>query len=573
MLGIAPAGSDPRCEWLPAERSVRVVVAGVTVAESDDVMLLRQHGFLPVFYFPRDDVVGAFLEPAAHQTKSPYKGRANYFDVVVGDRRRLAAAWTYPDPLPRSPDTRGYFGFDWHAMDSWWEEDERALVHARDPFLRVDALASGRHVVVRVGGEVVADTHRPKLVLETGLVARWYIPLADVRVDVLRASGTFSLCPYKGRASYVTVRAGDRLHEDVAWSYVSPRPALAAITEHLSFWTDRADVEVTVDGDRVQTLGMRDPGGGAERLAPSRRFFAVPAPAAMVGAVPGGLQHDHARPNGRAEGPPDAALDLAASRAGGRRVDWPVPSSPWAASEDGLERVPLSGASFFTFGADPDPPTARPSRRWVAADGSVLEDGLRAVRALVDGRTLARAAAPLLLTRPGQSATWAFAPTEVTADLPRLTPAIEGLPLDDLVVADPAGVDAWLEEDELVREVRSPYVRAETLSTRRPVTIDDGDGNVLAQADAGAVTLHVTGRPVWFFVAPAVVRVALHETTVVGDALVGQAATLALRVGGEPVARRYATPEPAAIAVSGLIGFDPGRVNVRLGPRPVPAAP
>ena len=107
-------------------------------------------------------------------------------------------------------------------------------VHARDPFLRVEALRSARRVEVELQGVgVLADSRRAVLVQETGLVNRWYIPLADVDTSRLRASDTATLCPYKGRAQYASVMLdGGRLLQDVAW----------AIREHLSFYVERPEV-------------------------------------------------------------------------------------------------------------------------------------------------------------------------------------------------------------------------------------------------------------------------------------------------------------------------------------------
>ena len=53
--------------------------------------------------------------------------------------------------------------FYWNKVDSWFEDDEQVYVHARDPYKRVDALRSSRHVQVVIAGEVVADTTRPVL--------------------------------------------------------------------------------------------------------------------------------------------------------------------------------------------------------------------------------------------------------------------------------------------------------------------------------------------------------------------------------------------------------------------------
>jgi uncharacterized protein (DUF427 family) len=309
-------------EWIESPRRVGVRFGGEWLASSTRMMLLRQHGFLPVYYFPAEDVRADLLVPTDYVTESPYKGTATYWNAVVGERVAPWAAWSYLDPKPRSPDTRGYYSFDWHSMDAWYEEGERVYVHARDPYLRTDAIPSRRHVQIDVGGTLVADTRQPVLLFETGLVTRYYVPPEDVRMNLLQPSETFTLCPYKGRASYYHLSSGDELFEDVAWQYRQPLPDVAAAAGHLCFWTERADTAIVVDGEPVEPLGTRDNGDGGELLTPMRRFISVPPPESMRNAGPGERQHDFSRPNGRAEGPPDAVIDLAVERAGGRVDDW-----------------------------------------------------------------------------------------------------------------------------------------------------------------------------------------------------------------------------------------------------------
>lgn len=67
-------------------------------------------------------------------------------------------------------------------------------MHARDPYKRIDILRSSRHIVVSVDGVLVADTKRPTLLFETSLRRRIYLPLTDVRMDLLVASTTRSQC-------------------------------------------------------------------------------------------------------------------------------------------------------------------------------------------------------------------------------------------------------------------------------------------------------------------------------------------------------------------------------------------
>ncbi len=93
-------------------------------------------------------------------------------------------------------------------MTEWFEEDEPVYTHPRDPYSRVDILASSRHVRVELDGVTVADSHQPRILFETGLPPRYYLPLTDVRMDLLRPSATQTHCPYKGTASYWSVTAG-----------------------------------------------------------------------------------------------------------------------------------------------------------------------------------------------------------------------------------------------------------------------------------------------------------------------------------------------------------------------------
>jgi uncharacterized protein (DUF427 family) len=102
------------------------------------------------------------------------------------------------------------------------------------------------HVVVAVGGEKIAETDQAVVLAETGMPPRYYLPRADIRADLLSATGTRTTCPFKGQASYWSARAGGQELEDVAWSYEDPIPAAAGITGLVCFYNDR--VELTVGG-------------------------------------------------------------------------------------------------------------------------------------------------------------------------------------------------------------------------------------------------------------------------------------------------------------------------------------
>ena len=171
-------------------RRVRVMFGGETVADSKRAKLLHETGHLPVYYFPQEEVRMDLLEESDHTTHCPFKGDASYWSVRVGNRVSENAVWSYPEPIDSAPPLAGYLAFYWDKMDAWYEEEEEVFVHPRDPYHRVDILDSSRHVRVSVNGEVVAETERPKILFETGLPPRYYIPPEDVREDVLLESET-----------------------------------------------------------------------------------------------------------------------------------------------------------------------------------------------------------------------------------------------------------------------------------------------------------------------------------------------------------------------------------------------
>ena len=140
--------------------------------------------------------------------------------------------------------------FRWNLMDAWYEEDDEVFVHPRDPNHRVDVLNSSRHVKIKVDGELVAETGRPRLLFETDLPVRYYFPRLDVRMDLLEPTDSVSRCPYKGVASYWSVRAGGKVHKDIAWSYKSPIPECPKIENLIAFYNEKVDIEV--DGRAVE---------------------------------------------------------------------------------------------------------------------------------------------------------------------------------------------------------------------------------------------------------------------------------------------------------------------------------
>ena len=97
-------------------------------------------------------------------------------------------------------------------------------------------------VVVTVGGTVVAESARARVLQEGQLPPRYYLPADDVRSDLLTRTETTTTCPFKGAASYWSLELDGERHEDLVWSYETPIPEMTEIAGLLSFYNDRVEI-------------------------------------------------------------------------------------------------------------------------------------------------------------------------------------------------------------------------------------------------------------------------------------------------------------------------------------------
>jgi uncharacterized protein (DUF427 family) len=225
-------------------KRVRAYLAGRLVADTKRPFLVWEIPYYPAYYLPLADVA-ADLDPTGKTEHSPSRGEAEIFDVRVEGAVAEAAAKRYRD----SPLTalRDLVRIDWPAMDEWLEEDEPVYTHPRDPYKRVDILDSSRHVRVEVDGVTVADSVRPHILFETGLPPRYYLPLPDVRTELLVPSDTRSHCPYKGTAGYWSLDTGRGVHPDLVWIYRTPLPESQKVAGLACLYNEKVDLYV--DGE------------------------------------------------------------------------------------------------------------------------------------------------------------------------------------------------------------------------------------------------------------------------------------------------------------------------------------
>ena len=226
-----------------AAKRVRAYLGGVPVADTTHPLLVWEKPYYPTYYLPLDDVRTDLLDrdsgPLVH---SPSRGDGHTFTVKAGGSVAAGAALRYEvSPLE---ELRGAIRLEWDAMDAWFEEDEQVFTHPRDPYTRVDILPSSRHVRVEVDSVTIAESAKPTLLFETGLPARYYLPKTHVHMDLLTPTDTASHCPYKGQAEWWSVRAGDEVHDDLAWSYRTPLPESQKIAGLIAFYDEKVDLYV-----------------------------------------------------------------------------------------------------------------------------------------------------------------------------------------------------------------------------------------------------------------------------------------------------------------------------------------
>ena len=100
---------------------------------------------------------------------------------------------------------------------------------------------NGKRVQVRFADRVVADTTRAKTLKETTYRPAHYIPREDADMSLFERTDHSTYCPYKGDASYYSIKVGDKIAENAIWSYEQAYPAVAEIDGYLCFYANRVD--------------------------------------------------------------------------------------------------------------------------------------------------------------------------------------------------------------------------------------------------------------------------------------------------------------------------------------------
>ncbi|OBI42417.1 DUF427 domain-containing protein [Mycobacterium colombiense] len=230
----------------PLRRRMRVRFAGRWIADSEDVILLHEPGRYPVAYFPRGDIEEGTLVAEDRLTQHRDLGGTQWFTVKAAEHESNHGAWEHNGLPAHAMVLDGRVAFAWRAMDAFYEEEERIVGHAADAYHRIDIRSTARHLVVRDGDRVIADTHRPLALYESGFAPRWYVPREDIDQSALKHFDIQTFCPYKGICSYYDIGS----HQRAAWSYVDAWTEVARVRNLVSFEPDK--IEVHLDGNQLQ---------------------------------------------------------------------------------------------------------------------------------------------------------------------------------------------------------------------------------------------------------------------------------------------------------------------------------
>lgn len=222
-----------------------MIIDNHVVVDTYSARYVWEHAYYPRYYVPVGDFdVTALLDENRSQALA--LGSARIFGLTVGEHRLSSCVAVFDDGavagLARiDPDL---------GQARWFEEDEQIFVHPRNPYARVDAVRSSRHVRILLNGVLLAESNCPTIIFETGLPPRYYLPRSAVDFTTLTASDTVTSCPYKGTTSEYWSAEGVA---DIAWVYDFPTREALPIAGLVAFYDEKVDVVV----DGVQTRPPR----------------------------------------------------------------------------------------------------------------------------------------------------------------------------------------------------------------------------------------------------------------------------------------------------------------------------
>jgi len=218
----------------PSPKRIRVLFAKSFIVDTNSASLVWLKPYYPWYFFRSEDVDEKFLA-------SPFEsGDKITYDLVHNEKSSKAAVTKYTQG-----ELKGLVQIDFASVSAWFEEEEQIFIHPKDPYKRVDVLQSSCHVRIELNGVELANSTKPRLLFETGLPVRTYIPKTDCNPAYLRPSDLTTACPYKGVANYYHIELEDgHRAENVVWWYRTPQLECAEIKGFVAFYDEKLDVYV-----------------------------------------------------------------------------------------------------------------------------------------------------------------------------------------------------------------------------------------------------------------------------------------------------------------------------------------
>jgi uncharacterized protein (DUF427 family) len=262
LLGRHLLDLHSELQYEPTPKRLRVLAGGRVFADTRRAVIVWEpKRLVPSYAVPAGDLRADLqpADPAPAAAEHPIRTGADsppFLDprtpfavhtcdgeslTVVAEGIELAGAGFRPS----DPDLAGYVVLDFHAFE-WLEEDDPIFAHPRDPFKRIDVRQRSERVRIEREGELLADSSRAKVLFETHITPRYYLPREDVRKDLLRESDTRTWCAYKGEARYWSAELPGGAVADLCWTFEQPLSDGAEVRDMVAFFNERVDI--TLDG-------------------------------------------------------------------------------------------------------------------------------------------------------------------------------------------------------------------------------------------------------------------------------------------------------------------------------------
>lgn len=237
----------------PTPKRIRALIGDEVVVDSEAALLVWEpRRVVPTYAVPRADIRGPVADaPTTLRPPTVDFDRIPVWDPRVpfavretsGREVTIGGGQSVAGFVADDPDLADYVILDFGGFDEWLEEEDPIISHPHDPYSRIDIRTTSRNVQISLHDEVIAESDRARLLYETGLPVRFYLPREDVRAKLL-PSERASQCAYKGAAKYYSPVVDGSAVRDLAWSYEQPLIDAREVQGYIAFFDERVDVSI-----------------------------------------------------------------------------------------------------------------------------------------------------------------------------------------------------------------------------------------------------------------------------------------------------------------------------------------